>query len=345
MSVPALQVYIDGQGTVSASNYNTFQQTCDNVAELRDFIGISGLQVFIRGTSIPNDGGQGSFYWNSTGTAPDDDGVTTVVPTGAVTGEWTRIVNIFTTNTFTNLTVIDNLTVESLTSGELVAADSNKNLVSTTILPNGTIGTTQAANDDSNKVATTEYADRAATAAGKGQLQHDFLTGGSTFTTPPDITTGTIFKITLVGGGGAGSVGQGNYYGAAGATGIKWVSGLSPSTNYTYSIGLGGVYSGIQNGGNTTFSDGVTTYTAGGGNAGGGSPPTGGACINCDISITGQTPTVVPNGTTIGTAGSSLWGSGSGTTNGSVAAPTGYGSSGGFEENGRQGMILIEWIA
>jgi hypothetical protein len=92
MTVPTLTVQVNGQGTVTADNYNTFEQTCDSVAELRNFVGISGMQVFMRGYSAPNDGGQGAFYWNATGTGPDDGGVTTIVPSGAgPVGVWTRI--------------------------------------------------------------------------------------------------------------------------------------------------------------------------------------------------------------------------------------------------------------
>lgn len=174
------------------------------------------------------------------------------------------------------------------------------------------------------------------------QFRHAFLISGTSWTSPVGTTLSTIFKLTLVAGGGAGSVGQGNWYGAAGATGIKYLSGLAANTAYAISVGSAGIYNGA-NGGNTTFNDGTTIYTAGGGENGGGSPPSGGVCTNCDISITGQTPAQVPSGTTIGTGGSSLWGSGSGTGSGGSGPPTGYGSAGGFEENGRPGMILIEY--
>ncbi len=49
------------------------------------------MQVFIRGTFTVGDGGQGNFYWNALGTAPDDGGLTTIVPTGSVVGVWTRL--------------------------------------------------------------------------------------------------------------------------------------------------------------------------------------------------------------------------------------------------------------
>jgi hypothetical protein len=91
MSAPALTVYTDGGASVTGDGLNTFEQTANTMADLRGFVGIDGVQVFVRGTAAPNDGGQGAFYWNSNGTAPDDNGVTTVVPYGSGSGEWTRL--------------------------------------------------------------------------------------------------------------------------------------------------------------------------------------------------------------------------------------------------------------
>ena len=90
MSAPELTVYEAGQTSVTADRLNTFGQTCDNIANLRGFIGISGIQVFIRGAVTPNDGGAGAFYWDATGTGPDD-GVSVIVPTGSVLGCWVRL--------------------------------------------------------------------------------------------------------------------------------------------------------------------------------------------------------------------------------------------------------------
>ena len=94
MSAPQLTIYADGVGTVSGDGLNTFTSSCDTAAELRSFVGIQGIQVFIRGTASPGDGGQGNFYWNINGTAADDNGVTTIVPSGAGSGEWTRLTKV-----------------------------------------------------------------------------------------------------------------------------------------------------------------------------------------------------------------------------------------------------------
>lgn len=111
MSAPALTVQINGGPPVSGDQLNTYGQTCDTVAQLRGFIGIQGVQVFLRGQSAPNDGYQGNFYWNASGTAADDNGVTTIVPTGSGSGLWSRINDI--NNTYTYLTPLTgfNITV------------------------------------------------------------------------------------------------------------------------------------------------------------------------------------------------------------------------------------------
>ncbi len=94
MAAPSLSVY--ATNPVTAENLNTFQQTCDTVADLRGFIGTQGIQVYSRGLSSVADGGGGVFYWNATGVAADDNGVTTVIPSGssAGNGEWTRLSSV-----------------------------------------------------------------------------------------------------------------------------------------------------------------------------------------------------------------------------------------------------------
>lgn len=97
MTAPALKVYVNGQQiTVSGDNLNTFQQTCNSVDDMRGFIGTEGAQVYMRGYTSPNDGGQGPFYWNVSGTGPDDSGVTNIVPNGASVGCWTRLDTVLT---------------------------------------------------------------------------------------------------------------------------------------------------------------------------------------------------------------------------------------------------------
>lgn len=91
MTAPELSVYQNGVNQVSGDGLNTFEQTCNNVVDLRAFVGTEGLQVYMRGYVTPGDDGQGVFYWNAAGTGPDDDGVTNIVPNGAAVGCWTRL--------------------------------------------------------------------------------------------------------------------------------------------------------------------------------------------------------------------------------------------------------------
>lgn len=106
MSVPSLYVQSQGLNQVSADQYNTYVQGAINVANLRAFIGVGNMTVYMQGYITPNDGGQGSFYWNSTGTGPDDSGVTNIVPTGSAIGCWTRLLATSVGNgTVTNVSV------------------------------------------------------------------------------------------------------------------------------------------------------------------------------------------------------------------------------------------------
>jgi len=91
MTAPSNNVFQNGLGQVTGDSLNTLIQWTTNVATLRTFIGTATMIVQILGTSTINDGGQGVFYWNASGTGPDDNGTTNVVPTGATVGCWTRI--------------------------------------------------------------------------------------------------------------------------------------------------------------------------------------------------------------------------------------------------------------
>lgn len=92
MTIPQLSTYSNGQSSaVTGDQLNTFMQSGINVVGLRSFIGLSGMIVYMSGFTTSGDGGQGAFYWNSTGTGPDDNGITNIVPNGAAQGCWTRI--------------------------------------------------------------------------------------------------------------------------------------------------------------------------------------------------------------------------------------------------------------
>jgi len=91
MTAPTPFAFIQGQGVVSADNLNTFVQTVTNVVQLRQLIGLPGMQILLEGIVTPGDGGAGPFYWNTTSTSPDN-GTSVIVPQPGVPGAWIRLV-------------------------------------------------------------------------------------------------------------------------------------------------------------------------------------------------------------------------------------------------------------
>ena len=65
------------------------------------------------------------------------------------------------TANFAAINASGTVNLSALTASQLVATDGSKNLTNVTALPNGTTATTQSVGDNSQKVATTEYADLA----------------------------------------------------------------------------------------------------------------------------------------------------------------------------------------
>ena len=84
-----LSKQVQGQGVVPANVLNTYVQSCDTRAQLKAFTGQTGIQVYMRGYTAPNDGGQGNFFWSSSSTGPGDD-TSVIVPYGATQGAWIR---------------------------------------------------------------------------------------------------------------------------------------------------------------------------------------------------------------------------------------------------------------
>lgn len=109
MAVPTNTVQQDGIGTVIADMYNTYVQSVAGLnglsnfgtGGLQNFVGVSGMTVFVPGIISINDGDQGNFYWNATGNA--NDGVNNVQPNGVSLGCWTRVPAVLTgTQNLTN---------------------------------------------------------------------------------------------------------------------------------------------------------------------------------------------------------------------------------------------------
>jgi len=203
------------------------------------------------------------------------------------------------------------------------------------------------------------------------------ITSGN-FTTTSNITTSTLFKITLVGAGagGGGTNGASAMGGGGGAGGAFsfYISGLTASTNYAVVIGAAGA-GGSTAGGNggtggaTTIVINGLTYTASGGVAGAGTTTASASRTAAQGAINAQSAPSIPiyqangeagksNGTvSVGAGGASLpFGTGgpgglSGIGATGIAA-VGYGAGGGGAIGataaggaGAPGLFFAEWVA
>src|ERR1700722_8333366 len=86
-SVPSNAVQSNGIGAVSDGQLNTFVQGDQTAAQLRGFVGISGMTVMLHGITAPGDGGGGMFYW-ANGNYTDNNSTTIVPPGAAGQGAW-----------------------------------------------------------------------------------------------------------------------------------------------------------------------------------------------------------------------------------------------------------------
>lgn len=369
MTAPSLSKYVNGLSTVTADQLNTMMQTCDNVAQLRAFVGITGIEVTIRGYTAIGDGGQGTFYWNASGTAADDGGVTTVVPNGATLGCWIRIANNTVANTgavatnasfyipflATNTSTPQALNTTSAlyfnpstgalsatvfggagtfltgTAASLNIGGTAANLSGTPALPNGTAATTQTTGDNTTKLATTAFANAAAAAAIAGDIKsiNVQVIVASGTYTP---STGMKYCFVEICGGGGG----GNAWGGGGGSGYNrtFFSAATIGASKAVVIGAGGAGSsgGGSNGGDSTFGSTLAISHSGGGASGSYGGGTGGAASQTGngYSINGGNGTTA-NATYPGSqqGGSSLFGS------------TSYGSGGAYSGNGQNGICII----
>jgi hypothetical protein len=80
----------NGVGVVAAGQLNAYQISALNTATLRSLTGQTGMTAYLQGTYVPNDGGQGVFWWNYASVAPDNNS-SVIVPYGATAGAWNRM--------------------------------------------------------------------------------------------------------------------------------------------------------------------------------------------------------------------------------------------------------------
>lgn len=212
------------------------------------------------------------------------------------------------------------------------------------------------------------------------QLEFTKLTSSGNFTTPANITSATICKIILLGGGGGGGSTGANGIGGSGGCGGGvefYLSGLAPNTSYPVVIGASGTPSSNATinggtGGTTQITINGVVYSCAGGV--GGASATGAPQINTTsaqgaVSATclalqsyilyTQTPGgagVYNGGAFAGCYGGSIapYGGGGAGGNPGVSAGangSGFGSGGGGGVNqgiggaGAQGLFIVAWVA
>jgi hypothetical protein len=97
-------VSADGVGAIAAGQLNAYQISCYNTGILRTVVGQTGMSVILQGTNIPNDGGQGNFYWDYTSTATDNNS-TVIRPYGVIYGAWIKSNGFINDGTINNATI------------------------------------------------------------------------------------------------------------------------------------------------------------------------------------------------------------------------------------------------
>jgi len=338
MTAPALTQYIQGVTAVSADGLNTFAQTCDTASQLQAFVGTQGMQVFLRGLSAINDGGQGAFYWNANSSA--NDGVNNIQPFGAAAGTWTRITSvtpslIYCTATGSNvITLTPDTPVGEYENGQMfgfvAAADSTGSITlgvgSLSALPVYLPTGVQAGANvfesgtfyivayvpsyNSNNGGWAIVSALPATVYSAAPQVTVYTSGSGTYDTPTNSLTGELalyLEVEMAGGGGGGA---------------------------------GSGTSGEGNGGNGTSSTfGALTANYGSGGSTSGAGGAGGTATGGDVNITGAmgspVPTTSANISSGGDGGSSpIFGGGGaagvpdGGVGGAAAANTGGGGGG-----------------
>ena len=261
MSVPSLIVYANGSNPIGADDLNTLLRGCSTVAQLRGYVGVTGIQVSVLGYSAPNDGGQGVFYWNAAGGAADDNGVTTIVPTGSTpgAGEWTRISSSGALSG--SVAIAGSLSV----TGNVGLATSSGTVTVPTAAP-GT-NTTQAA-------STAFVQASLVTGAIKSVKVQTFSAGSFTYTP----STGMAYVLVEGvgaggGGGGANNAAAGGGGGGAAARVLLTAAQVGASVVMTIgAAGAGGTGGNIGGAGGaaTTLGAGGAVLNLGGGTGGAG---------------------------------------------------------------------------
>lgn len=279
MTAPNNQVYQDGVGTVDGDGLNTFLQAVTNVASAQAFTGTVGMTIWLQGTSVANDGGQGPFYWNATSTAPDDNGATTIAPSGATVGRWIRqaisqggssftsisvsgAINLAANTNFTSDGTTVTLAGAFTTSGLVTAADlavtAAKSASFVLAAPTGITGSPtwhRLSNSDITGLGTMATQAASAVAITGGTIQNVTL-GGSSLA----ITGGSIDNAVI--GGVTPNVGYFTNLNATISASIGVNGSAGSLTIYPATVNRGVVnFTASNNSGNTTTTINVATQS------------------------------------------------------------------------------------
>ena len=203
---------------------------------------------------------------------------------------------------------------------------------------------------------------------GNGSVSVYVLTSGTSFTTLPT-TKRIIVEMVGGGGGGGGAAANDGANGGGGGSGgyVRKQFDVTGSTAYTYAIGAAGAAGAGQSGaggnggagGDTTFTVGATTITAGGGGGGQGYVGTGslggagGSATNGDVNAVGTPGGLGLSSQFSGNGASSYFGGGAASrgranNNGNAAEKYGGGGSGAYSGGlavtggaGSAGVIVV----
>ena len=251
---PNPTVFYQGLGACSADDLNTFPQICYNVAQARGFIGLSNMGMVLLGTTVPDDGGQGLFYWYAGTGASDDGGVTTIVPPGASgQGAWIRLsLSGITANSITNadLAQMAALTIKgNNTNAEANAADLTVAQVVAMLVGTG-VNTLAAGNDSRfSYVGQSSHAADYTLLATDAAVEQKF-TATATLTLPAGVFQPSTAIPIRVASGAVLTIHAGTSatltWVPSGTTGDRTITGpaytvLTLDTTNSYWIGAGGV--------------------------------------------------------------------------------------------------------
>ena len=90
MTIPSPAVSVQGSGAVASNLLNTYVQAVASLAQLRGFVGIEQMLVYLEGAAVAGDGGQGFYVWNAKAPGPDD-GAGVIMPVGLAVGAWVKL--------------------------------------------------------------------------------------------------------------------------------------------------------------------------------------------------------------------------------------------------------------